>query len=147
MDGINFSWSRSFAGFSKRGGDSTQSVLHKNRDNGGPCQNSAGNVPTEAGSNSLRTSAHPPQAPEAPYSSAPPSRSTDEFKDAREPINSWGADSYCRHLVTKSGVPVVSELFYSLTAGKVQLLMSIRLLSCELFVRTLANVAGYRYCC
>ncbi|CDJ42613.1 SCY kinase (incomplete catalytic triad), putative [Eimeria tenella] len=80
-------------GFSKRGDDSTKGALHKNRDSGGPRQNSAGNVPTEAGSNPLRTSAHAPQAPEAPYSSAPPSRSTDEFKDAREPINSWGDDT------------------------------------------------------
>lgn len=133
MAGISFSCSCSFAGFSKRGDDSTKGALHKNRDSGGPRQNSAGNVPTEAGSNPLRTSAHAPQAPEAPYSSAPPSRSTDEFKDAREPINSWGADSYCRHLVTKPGIPAVSELFNLLTPGKVQLLMSIHLLSSELF--------------
>ncbi|CDJ36055.1 SCY kinase (incomplete catalytic triad), putative [Eimeria mitis] len=80
-------------GFSKRQTDSTELILHKNKagsEHIASLMTMGDNSPT-----GVRRPCHPaqpPQPPPAPLPSSPLSRSTDDFKDAREPINSWGDD-------------------------------------------------------
>ncbi|CDI75034.1 SCY kinase (incomplete catalytic triad), putative [Eimeria praecox] len=80
-------------GFSKGQTDSAELSLHRSRrdsNHTAPLGTAGENLP--AGMSRPGHPAQPPQPPPAPVCNSPPSRSTDDFKDAREPINSWGDD-------------------------------------------------------
>ena len=81
-----------FAGFSKQQPDSAELLTHGSR-RGSSHIASLGTIgeTSSTGVGGPSHPAQPPQPPPAPTSSSPRSRSTDDFKDAREPINSWGA--------------------------------------------------------
>ncbi|CDJ50661.1 SCY kinase (incomplete catalytic triad), putative [Eimeria brunetti] len=81
-------------GFSKRQADSAELLLHKSRSGSNHIASfgAIGASPSTAAARPFHP-VQPPQPPPAALPISPPSRSTDDFKDAREPINSWGDDT------------------------------------------------------